>query len=452
MAEVAGSNPAEPIFFFDLGAGIVSDDEEGKQEKLPTDEELPTSADGDEERKEEQSGDYVVEVPGGIICYSRGPDGKLSSHEFSTEELIPDEGEALSDEDLRTGERVKSVDLDTLIAIRDILEVDKEPIHVPDFNGAGIEKPHAIPASADVKLHFSQSDLQRFVEHRKAGLAIKSLDWITRASTALWESTGGEVSQTSMTALRTFTLTKYSSVTSHSKVLGFAAGFLRFLAKTKMEPRYASFEAYLEMPKAVKERKSITSRIVTKGDIENVLRHIKQAEKNGTLNAQRSAQYSAFVIFGAFTGQRSMSTIANLTVGKFREALRSEKPVLHVESSQDKIRMEHYVPLHPQVVSAIEAILDDRKDEDRMFGYNSFQMWMKRHPVPMSRFKGHFELSDLRKFAEQQGDIIEWEHSNRAYVLTHGVSGVDWTHYKHPLPDSVYDVYMKYWGNISLDI
>ena len=50
----------------------MSDDGEGEQEKLPTDEGLPTSADGDEEREEEQSGDYVVEVPGGIIYYSRG--------------------------------------------------------------------------------------------------------------------------------------------------------------------------------------------------------------------------------------------------------------------------------------------------------------------------------------------------------------------------------------------
>ncbi|MFZ1021326.1 MAG: hypothetical protein WCE82_00165 [Halobacteriota archaeon] len=58
--------------------------------------------------------------------------------------------------------------------------------------------------------------------------------------------------------------------------------------------------------------------------------------------------------------------------------------------------------------------------------------------------------SDLRKFAEQHGDTIEWEQSNRKYVLTHGVGGVDWSHYKHPLPESVHDIYMKYWGDVSL--
>ena len=51
----------------------------------------------------------------------------------------------------------------------------------------------------------------------------------------------------------------------------------------------------------------------------------------------------------------------------------------------------------------------------------------------------HFVLGDLRKFAEQYGDIIQWNESNRAYILTHGVSGVEWSHYKHPLPEYVYD-------------
>ena len=46
-----------------------------------------------------------------------------------------------------------------------------------------------------------------------------------------------------------------------------------------------------------------------------------------------------------------------------------------------------------------------------------------------------FTPSDLRKFAEQYGDIIRWDQTNRAYILTHGVSGIDWAHYKHPLPE-----------------
>jgi hypothetical protein len=52
----------------------------------------------------------------------------------------------------------------------------------------------------------------------------------------------------------------------------------------------------------------------------------------------------------------------------------------------------------------------------------------------------------------QHGDAIGWDQSNRAYVMTHGVSSVEWKHYRHTLPDSVYDVYMKYCAGVRLTI
>ncbi|MGZ4948506.1 MAG: hypothetical protein ACXV5D_05590 [Halobacteriota archaeon] len=29
-------------------------------------------------------------------------------------------------------------------------------------------------------------------------------------------------------------------------------------------------------------------------------------------------------------------------------------------------------------------------------------------------------------------------------------AGVDYSHYEHPLPEDVYDVYMRYWGDVTL--
>lgn len=98
----------------------------------------------------------------------------------------------------------------------------------------------------------------------------------------------------------------------------------------------------------------------------------------------------------------------------------------------------------------MRPLLEGRHDSEKAFEYISFLMWVKRQKIHMSRFRGHFLLGDLRKFAEQYGDVIGWEHSNRAYILSHGVSGVDWTHYKHPLPEQVYDAYMKYWADVHL--
>ena len=33
--------------------------------------------------------------------------------------------------------------------------------------------------------------------------------------------------------------------------------------------------------------------------------------------------------------------------------------------------------------------------------------------------------------------------------MTPGVNGVDWNHYKHPLPEYVYDVYMRHWKEVQ---
>jgi hypothetical protein len=143
------------------------------------------------------------------------------------------------------------------------------------------------------------------------------------------------------------------------------------------------------------------------------------------------------VLLGAYTGQRSLATISKLTVGQFREALRSGKPCIEVKSSQDKIKMQHYAPLHPQVIQEIEPLLDGRSDDESIFEYISLLQWVKRAKIPLPRIATHFTLGDLRKFAEQHGDIVGWDHSNRAYIMTHSVSGIDWKHYKHPLPDNV---------------
>jgi hypothetical protein len=36
--------------------------------------------------------------------------------------------------------------------------------------------------------------------------------------------------------------------------------------------------------------------------------------------------------------------------------------------------------------------------------------------------------------------------------MTHGVCGIDWKHYKHPLPENVYDIYMQYWKDVKLKL
>ena len=61
--------------------------------------------------------------------------------------------------------------------------------------------------------------------------------------------------------------------------------------------------------------------------------------------------------------------------------------------------------------------------------------------VGEAKTSSSFRPAEARKAA---GDVIGWDQSNRAYIMTHGVSGVDWLHYKHPLPEHVLDV-TTYW-------
>ncbi|MGZ7112149.1 MAG: hypothetical protein ACXVIU_12700 [Halobacteriota archaeon] len=299
-------------------------------------------------------------------------------------------------------------------------------------------------------LTFSDEELYRYLDSRLEGLAKMSRRWVITAAHALWDATNGEISQASMGRLRSTILTRYRSQWSHGKTLGFVRAFLRYLTRVRLDSRYSIFEIFLEKPKRVKERMAITPRIVTAEDIQGVLAHIKRAEQSGELSEARAREFEAFTLFGAYTGQRPMSTTDRLTVGQFREALERDKPVLYVAPDQDKIRMAHFVPLHDCVVDAVRPLLSGRDDTELMFKYRSLYAWIRRRKITMSKFKGCYLPGDLRKFAEQYGDIIGWDQSNRAYILTHGVSGVDWSHYKHPLPENVYSIYMKSWKDVAL--
>ena len=39
---------------------------------------------------------------------------------------------------------------------------------------------------------------------------------------------------------------------------------------------------------------------------------------------------------------------------------------------------------------------------------------------------------------------------SHAHILTRGVSGIEWAHYRHPLPEYVCDAYMRYWKDVVL--
>jgi len=260
---------------------------------------------------------------------------------------------------------------------------------------------------------------------RAAGLADKSVNWLKKSAELVWDATHGVVSVSTMRRLRDNVLLKYRDNDAKRKVLQFARAFLRYLSKPNFDQRYDAFSLFLELPRSVKEQKRVIDRIVTEEDVENILAAIEHSHRNGKIDTSHYLNYKAIVLFGAFTGQRPLATISRLTVGQFRKVLKTERPVLDVLPWQDKIRMQHYCPLHPQVVEAIEPVLKGRRDDQLVFKQLSFQEWLKYTNIGLLHGGARIVNSDLRKFCEQHGDIIQWEQSNRAYILTHGVSGVE---------------------------
>ncbi|MGA3198818.1 MAG: hypothetical protein ABSD89_05370 [Halobacteriota archaeon] len=213
---------------------------------------------------------------------------------------------------------------------------------------------------SDLALTFTLEDLQGYLTLRAAGVARKTVIWLEKAAELLWNATKGIVSVSTLQNLRNYVLKKYCDIDAKRKVLQFARAFLQYMSKISFDQRYAAFDLYLLLPRSVKERKHVTSRIVTKDDVKNVLKAIEQTHRTGRVDNYLYLNYKALVLFVAFTGQRPLATIARLTVGQFKEVVKLEKPIVEVLPQQDKIRMQHYCPLHPQVVEAIVPLLDGR--------------------------------------------------------------------------------------------
>jgi hypothetical protein len=162
----------------------------------------------------------------------------------------------------------------------------------------------------------------------------------------VWDCTEGLITKETVDQLRLFVLNKYQSEWSHNKVLSFAKAFLKFLTKVRLDTRYHAFELFLERPRAIKVRNNVTSRIITKEDIENVLAHIINAERGELISSYRAQHYTAFVLFGAFTGQRSLATIAKLTIDSSEKRYSPTSNVLRCNLHRTRLRCSttcHYI-------------------------------------------------------------------------------------------------------------
>jgi hypothetical protein len=288
------------------------------------------------------------------------------------------------------------------------------------FSGRPIQE-----SLATLTLQYSKEELASYTHFRVSGISEASIPWMKRCSLTFWKATRGTIGKEKCDALREHLCERYADPYAPRKVMNFATAFLKYLSRTHFGTRYQAFDLFLEMPKGLKARKHVTSRTVTEVDVKNVLSALNTAFEHGELDKTHYFNFRALVLFGAFTGQRPQATRARLFVGQFRSAVSQEKPVLDILPHQDKIHLQHYRPLHPQVVDAVFRALDGHADSELLFKQLSFERWVKQQKIQLSQCDWHFVPSDLRKFAEQQADVLQWDASNKNYILTHDVSGVD---------------------------
>ena len=152
-----------------------------------------------------------------------------------------------------------------------------------------------------------------------------------------------------------------------------------------------------------------------------------------------------------FQGQREHGYYFKLTVGQFREALQMDKPVVRISAKQCKIKFEHYRPLHPGVIAAVRPHIEGRGDNECMFSYASFANFVRkdRNKILLSRINRLFVIDDLRKFTGQYG-MSSVGSSQIEVTSQHTAYRVEWSHYRHLLPEHVYEVYMRNWKDVVL--
>jgi integrase len=245
--------------------------------------------------------------------------------------------------------------------------------------------------------------------------------------------------------VREYVLSTYKSHDSWGKILGFVKSFLTHLSQIHLNTNYKNFDVYLEKPKIRKERKLLTSRIITSDDIKSALHSIEASD----LSYDKKLNFKTTLLFLAYSGQRVI-TASRLTVKQIKDALSKSPNVLTIEASQDKIRLEHYVPIHPTLISLLNESIHGRSDSESAFMYTDLMRWLFHNPVTLKQIDGKLELKDLRKFFEQKSDEIGFTDANKNFIMSHGVSSINWTSYKQFLPENVYKRYMECWSSIKI--
>jgi len=295
-----------------------------------------------------------------------------------------------------------------------------------------------------ISISFTRADLDRYINQKTKGLTARSVNWVKHIMKIIFDVTRGNLTLDTLDKLSTAFLENYKSERSQAKCFIYTRNFLKWLYKVKMNQQILPLIATFEQPK-LRKPKCLTTRIITADDIRVLLDYIIQDKR---LTEEYRRNFICQIMFLSYTGQRPF-TMARIDRAQLVQALDQCPPVLTIKAEQDKIRLEHYVPIHPRLIPMLQDLLDC-DNGSRLFRYESLYRYLRINRIPLSKAEGHIRCMDLRKFFEQKSDEVGFDDANKNFIMTHGVSSINWKSYKQFRPESVYKRYMDYWGSVDL--
>lgn len=94
----------------------------------------------------------------------------------------------------------------------------------PSCSGSLATSPNASDCNTldKLKLTFSKNELTSYTDQRAVGLSRQTTNWLRKAATILWSCAKGEISKTTVDALRQYVLSKYVDMYAKRKVINFS--------------------------------------------------------------------------------------------------------------------------------------------------------------------------------------------------------------------------------------
>jgi hypothetical protein len=82
--------------------------------------------------------------------------------------------------------------------------------------------------------------------------------------------------------------------------------------------------------------------------------------------------------------------------------------------------------------------LKGKSGQEAHCGRCPLQQWLRHKEIRLLLNNARIVNGALRKFCEQMGDVLQWDQSNKNYILIHGILVVDWRFYKSPRPGPLF--------------